>query len=96
MRGLSAGAAASYAPGVFGYGDVDGDGDVDLAVSGDGDARTFWLEQTGKGAFTTHVLEDSLGQASGGLVLDLDGDGKSEIVFTGYENNVVYVYARKP
>ncbi len=92
----AAGAAASYAPGVFGYGDVDGDGDIDLAVSGDGDAHTFWMEQTANGKFTMHVLEESLGQASGGLVVDLDGDGKSEMVFTGYENNVVYVYAKKP
>jgi hypothetical protein len=96
MARASAGAGASYAPGVFGYGDVDGDGDIDLAVSGDGDARTFWLEQTTKGSFTMHVIEDALGQASGGLVVDLNGDGKNEIVFTGYENNVVYVYARKP
>jgi len=49
------------APGMFGYGDVDGDGDIGIAVSGDGDARTFWLEQTAPGSFTTHVIEESLG-----------------------------------
>ena len=82
------------APGVFGWGDIDGDGDVDLAVSGDGDARTFWMEQTSPGAFAMHVIEAQLGQASGALVVDLDGDGKNELVFTGYEDDAVYVYAR--
>lgn len=89
------GLGVNAAPGVFGHGDVDGDGDEDIVVSGDGDIRTFWLEQTAKGVFTTHVLEQSLGQAGGCLVKDLDGDGKNEVVFTGYEDNAVYVYERK-
>ena len=91
----SAGAAVLGAPGVFGWGDIDGDGDLDLAVAGDGDARTFWLEQTAPGQFTTHVLEPQLGQASGARVVDLDGDGRNELVFTGYEDGVVYVYRWK-
>ena len=32
-------ANGSAAPGVLGYGDIDGDGDIDLAVSGDGDEK---------------------------------------------------------
>lgn len=90
----SMGYGVQAAPGVFGAGDVDNDGDIDLVVSGDGDQRTFWLEQTAKGAFTTHVIEEALGQAGGALVLDLDGDKKSELIFTGYEDNVVYIYTR--
>lgn len=89
------GLAVRDAPGIFGHGDVDGDGDIDLVVSGDGDARTYWMEQTGKGTFAMHVIEQSLGQAGGCVVDDLDGDGKNELVFTGYEDNAVYVYERK-
>ncbi len=89
------GSQVNLAPGVFGWGDLDGDGDIDFALSGDGDARTFWIEQTSPGSFATHVLEESLSQASGGLIVDLDGDGRSEMVFTGYDNDVVNVYVRK-
>ena len=85
--------APQGAPGVFDHGDVDGDGDVDLVLSGDGDARVFWLEQASSG-WVTHVLEQKLAQAGGLQVADLDSDGKNEIVVTGYEANVVYVYSR--
>jgi FG-GAP-like repeat len=88
----SVGAKFQAAPGIFGAGDLDDDGDIDLAVSGDGDARTFWLEQTAPGAFETHILEEKLGQAGGTLILDLDADGKNEVVFTGYEDSVLYIY----
>ena len=91
----SVGNAVQGAPGVFGVGDIDGDGDLDLALSGDGDAHTYWMEQTAKGAFAMHVIEEKLGQASGALVVDLDGDRRNELVFTGYEDGAVYVYARK-
>lgn len=83
------------APGIFGTGDMDGDGDIDVVVSGDGDQHVYWLEQTGAGAFTTHVLEDKLGQAGGLPIADLNGDGKNEAVVTGYEDNVVYLYVRE-
>lgn len=89
------GFSVQAAPGVFGAGDVDNDGDIDVVVSGDGDIRTFWLEQTAPGAFTTHVIEEKLGQAGGTLVVDLDKDGKNEVIFTGYEDNAVYIYKKK-
>ncbi len=88
----SEGARVQGAPGVFGWGDIDGDGDIDVALAGDGDARTFWMEQTSPGEFAMHVIEEKLGQAAGALVEDLDGDGRAEMVFTGYEDGVVYVY----
>jgi hypothetical protein len=52
------------------------------------------MEQTAPGTFRMHVLEESLGQASGALVTDVSGDGKNELVFTGYEDGAVFVYAR--
>lgn len=83
-----------FAPGIFGTGDADGDGDIDLLVSGDGDPRVFLFEQV-DGAFTQHTLEDELGQAGGMKIADLDGDGANELVVTGYEDDVLYVYTRE-
>ena len=87
------GLSIADAPGVFDLGDADQDGDLDVFLSGDGDPRTFWLEQDA-GSFTTHVIEDSLAQAGGGHVVDLDGDGDTDPVFTGYEDDRIYVYER--
>ena len=81
-------------PGIFGTGDIDGDGDIDVLVSGDGDPRVYWLRQMGPGQFETHVLEPQLKQAGGMIVVDLNGDGKNELIVTGYEANAVRVYER--
>ena len=82
------------APGIFGVGDVDHDGDQDLVVSGDGDPNVYWLEQVAAGSFETRVLQSDLPQAGGTHIEDLDGDGRAEVVVTGYEQNAVYVYTR--
>jgi hypothetical protein len=89
------GMSVQFAPGIFGTGDIDGDGDIDIALSGDGDPNIYWLEQTGVGAWTTHVLDIELEQAGGMVIADLNKDGKNEIVVTGYTDNVVYVYERE-
>ncbi|MGZ3449395.1 MAG: FG-GAP-like repeat-containing protein [Polyangiales bacterium] len=89
----SEGTQVQGAPGVFGVGDIDGDGDLDLAVAGDGDPHTYWMEQK-SGAFSMHVIEERLGQAASAQVVDLDRDGRPELVFTGYEDGKVFVYAR--
>jgi len=83
------------APGIFGVGDIDGDSDPDVLVSGDGDPRVLWLRQMGPGQFETHVLESQLKQAGGMKVVDFDGDGKNELLVTGYEANSVRVYIRQ-
>ncbi len=90
------GVAFQAAPGVFGHGDIDGDGDQDFAVSGDGDDRVFWLEQTEPGSFETHVLATGFGQAADGAIADLDRDGRAEIVFTGYETQQLVVFTPGP
>lgn len=93
------------APGLFGYGDITGNGLTDLVVSGDGDSRVFWFEQTSSCNFVQHTLDGvagasinsagSFGQAGGMQIVDLDGDGKNEIIVTLYEDNKLYIYKVK-
>lgn len=82
------------APGQIIAGDVDGDGDLDLLVSGFGDDRVLWLEQTTPGNFTQHTLLDDAGRARGLTLVDLDDDGKPEILFTLFEAGEVVVLSR--
>ena len=90
------------APGLFGYGDITGNGLIDLVVSGDGDSRVFWFEQNPAGTFTQRTLDgeagasssssDPFGEAGGMQIVDLDGDGRNEIIVTTYEGNKLYIY----
>jgi len=84
------------APGVFSWGDVDGDADIDLTVSGDGDPRLFWFEQQAPGEFSQHTLHEDFGQAAGGIVVDLDGNGDNETVFTSYDTGEVLIFDYRP
>lgn len=88
--------STNLAPGLFGVGDVDGNGRSDVVMSGDGDDRLFTLLQDGSGVFTTYVLASDMGQAGGGEVVDLDGDGLPEALFTSYEQGVVRLYEFSP
>ncbi|NRA46821.1 MAG: VCBS repeat-containing protein [Oligoflexales bacterium] len=83
--------ALQAAPGIFGTGDLSGNGLTDILVSGDGDDRVFWLEQTESGSFSTHVLAEDFGQAGAMLVSDLDQDGNNEAIISSYEKNEVRI-----
>lgn len=84
------------APGIFGTGDLSGNGLIDILVSGDGDDRVFWLEQTEPAKFSTHVLTEDFGQAGAMIIADLDQDGANEAVISSYERNEIRILKRKP
>jgi hypothetical protein len=77
------------APGVFGWGDLDGDGDTDLAVSGDGDRRLFVLRQLSPGTFRTEAIANNRGQAGGGAFL-----GRA-VLFSSYDAGLVALYRKR-
>lgn len=79
------------APGVFGWGDVDGDGLADIVVHGDGDPCVYLLKQVEKGRFETLILAKNMPQG-GVCVSDLDRDGICEIIASSYENNKLMIY----
>lgn len=84
------------APGVFGWGDVDGDGRTDLTVSGDGDKHLFVLRQTRPGQFLTEVIAGERGQAGGGAVIPALGLGRSPaVLFSSYDAGLVALYVRR-
>ncbi|MBN1773280.1 MAG: VCBS repeat-containing protein [Deltaproteobacteria bacterium] len=86
--------APQAAPGIFDVGDIDGDGDLDLLLSGDGDPHVFWLEQHADRSWETHVLAEGLSQAGSIVIADFDGDGRNELVASGYDANVIHVWVR--
>ena len=87
--------AGQAAPGIFGWGDLEQDGDLDLIVSGDSDPRIFLIEQKDQ-TFITHVLDTEISQAGGCKIVDLNGDGKVELLINDFENNKMYLYLEDP
>jgi VCBS repeat protein len=65
--------------------DLDGDGVKEiLYASYDGRVHAFWLDRTEHGAwpFDVNLGSTAIRFASEPVVVDLDGDGKSEVIFT--------------
>ena len=92
---VSNSASTQAAPGIFQVGDIDDDGDLDILISGDGDPRVLWFEQTQAGRFEGHELEPDLTQAGSIQITNLIGDDNTELVVSGYDDNVVFVYSKE-
>ena len=64
--------------------DVDEDGDADLVWARGHDYGLFWEEQEidsqGDRTWTRHLIDDSWSQGHASLWIDLDGDGRSELI----------------
>ncbi len=64
--------------------DVNGDGLVDLVASAAHDYGIFWYEQKksaeGRRTWVKHVIDDSWSQAHALTLVDLNGDGRRELV----------------
>lgn len=90
------GGVGQAAPGAAAAGDLNADGRMDIAVSGDGSRAVYWLEQRGDGTFVTHQLADSngYGQSGGPVVIDLNRDHESEIVFSSFDQNALSLWSR--
>jgi hypothetical protein len=60
--------------------DVNGDGRTDLVTSAAHDYGVFWMEQTGPGQWTKHMIDDTWSQAHATTLVDLNGDGKLDLL----------------
>jgi hypothetical protein len=78
-------------------GDLDLDGDLDIVVTGrymigsSMDSVIFWgYEWDGSGSYQRHTLYSSGLEGGEIVLLDYDGDGDEDIVFSGVDANKIY------
>ena len=64
--------------------DLNGDGHLDYVTGGRGGGFLFWYEYGG-GRWTKHVMADDFSPSVGATSVDLDGDGRVEIVCGEWE-----------
>ncbi len=73
--------------------DLDHDGDVDAATCAFGDKLCVWFENDGKGKFTSHIVGRD--QAAYDIrAIDMNRDGKLDLLVAGQQSNNVVWYER--
>lgn len=89
------GGVGQAAPGAAVAGDLDGDGRKDIAVSGDGSRAVYWMRQGSDGTFETAQLPDSdgFGQSGGPVILDLNGSGTNEVIFSSFDQDTLSIWS---
>jgi hypothetical protein len=63
--------------------DFDRDGDIDVVVFNRGDNQVYWFENAGKDQWPRHLAGSLSIPQLGIAVLDVDGDGWTDVVFGG-------------
>jgi hypothetical protein len=80
-------------PHALAVGDFDGDGDLDVAVASYTTFTVRWYENDGRGGFTPHDIDTGHRQEAYDLkAVDLDGDGRIDLILAGRESRNVVVY----
>ncbi len=77
--------------------DFDGDGDIDVAAASFTALEVRWYENDGNGNFVTHTIDTGHQQQSYDMkTVDLDGDGRTDLILAGRETrNAVWFRNRK-
>jgi hypothetical protein len=80
-------------PHALALGEFDGDGDVDIAVRSARRSPCGWFEKDGRGGFSPHDIETGHRQNDHDPnAVDLDGDGRIDLILAGRESRNVVVY----